>query len=242
VVASPLATPTPTPTSDEKQYITVVAQPRANLRSGPGTNFAIVAKVNNGGSLEVLGQSENRLWYQVVPPAGATGDEAWISADLTRAGGSAANVPVVATGEALLPNDLSANWQVDWSCNSDRCEVKQCSAGVLAQVTRDMTDGFLPVEHQVTWDDECFNTDAWTFEVNQATGAERSGEATDNFLYSYWLGGEPGEANGVFPLEDGRGVVVHCAGPQEVEIEEGGGWTTVYEGNTCHDVRTGMLV
>jgi SH3-like domain-containing protein len=102
VMASPLATPTPTPTADEKQYVTVVAQPRANLRSGPGTNFAIVAKVNTGGSLEVLGQSENNLWYKVAPPAGATGDEAWISADLTRTGGSAANVPVLAAGEALL--------------------------------------------------------------------------------------------------------------------------------------------
>ena len=36
--------------------------------------------------------------------------------------------------------------------------------------------------------------------------------------------------------------MVYCTGPEKVEIEEGGGWTTVYEGNTCHDVETGMLV
>jgi hypothetical protein len=242
VVASPLATPTPPPAADEKQYVTVIAQPRANLRSAANTSSAIVAKVNPGSSLEVAGQSENKQWYKVVPPSGVDAEEAWISAELVRLGGSAAEVPVLAAADALLPADLTANWQVDWSCNSDRCEVKQCSADVVAQVTRDVADGYLPVEHTVTWADDCFSTDAWTFEVNQGTGAERSGEATDNFLYGYWLGAQPGAANGVFPLDDERGVAVYCSDPQEVEIEEGGGWTTVYAGHTCHDVRTGMLV
>jgi hypothetical protein len=243
--SSPLATPTPLPEREEKQYVTVATQGvRANLRSGPGTNNAIVTKVPSGSSLEVLGQSQDKRWYQIAVP-GATGDqpkEAWISADITRLGGSAEGVPVLAAGETLLPPDLNASWKVDWSCNSERCEVKQCSADVVAQVTRPVSNGYLPVEHKVTWADECFNTDAWTFEVDQATGKERSGEASDNFLYGYWLGTEPGDANGVLPLEDGRGVVVYCSDPQKVEIEEGGGWTTVYEGSTCHDVKTGMLV
>jgi hypothetical protein len=243
---SPLATPTPLPEDEEEQqFVTVSTQGvRANLRSGPGTNNAIVTKVNPGASLELLGQSPDKRWYRVTVP-GATGSQpadAWISADLVRLGGSAAAVPVVAPGETLLPADLSASWRVDWSCNSDRCEVKQCTADVVAQVTRAVSNGYLPVEHTVTWADECFNTDAWTFEVDQATGQERSGEASDNFLYGYWLGAEPGEANGVLPLEDDRGIVVYCSDAQKVEIEEGGGWTTVYEGNTCHDAKTGMLV
>lgn len=248
VVTSPLTTPTPTPEAgEEKQYVTVIAQPRANLRSTASTNSAIVAKVNPGGALEVAGQSEDGRWYKVIPPSGVEATEAWISADLVRVGGSAADVPVVAAGavpaeDALLPADLSANWQVDWSCNSDRCEVKQCNADVSAAVTREVTNGYLPVEHKVTWADECFNTDAWTFEVNQVTGAERSGEASDNFLYGYWLGAEPGEANGVFALDDESGVLVYCSDEQQVEIEEGGGWTTVYAGHTCHDTKTGMLV
>ena len=149
---------------------------------------------------------------------------------------------MLAEGEALLPADLNANWKVDWSCDSDRCDVKKCSADVAAQVTRPVSNGYLPVEHKVTWADACFNTDAWTFEVDQTTGKERSGEASDNFLYGYWLGAKPGDANGVLPMQDGRGVMVYCSDPQKVEIEEGGGWTTVYEGSTCHDVKTGMLV
>ena len=69
--------------------------------------------------------------FQLVADYQPTGDqpkEAWISADITRAGGSAADVPVLAEGEALLPADLNANWKVDWSCDSDRCDVKKCSA------------------------------------------------------------------------------------------------------------------
>jgi hypothetical protein len=100
----------------------------------------------------------------------------------------------------------------------------------------------LAVEHTVTWDDACFDTDSWVFEANQYTGRERTGEHQDNFLYSYWLGQQPGAPNGVYTMQAGRADAVYCSGPHEVEIEEGGGWTTVYEGNTCHDIRTGMLV
>jgi hypothetical protein len=114
---------------------------------------------------------------------------------------------------------------------------------VDAVVNRQAAGGFLPIEHTVTWDEACFSTDAWTFEVDQVTGAERTGEAKQNFLYSYWLGANPGKAMGVLPLgKTDQGVSVYCSGPHTVEIEEGGGWTTVYQGNTCHDVETGMLV
>jgi hypothetical protein len=318
--ATPPSMPTPTPSAQqpEKQFVTVATQGvRANLRNGPGTNFAIVTKVNSGSVLEVLGKSPDGLWYQVALPAGVqvntaaltrttpvsgtaavtvtvpvsgtdavsvtetvstteavsapevisitsavsataavtpavasatpaaadaadTAGKAWISADIVTLGGSG-SVPVAST-DALLQDDLSANWKVDWSCNSDRCQVKDCTADVTAKVNRASSNGLLPVEHNVTWADQCFNTDAWTFNVDQFTGKESSGDAKDNFLYGYWLGAEPGDANGVFPLDDNRGVIVYCSDPQKVEIEEGGGWTTVYEGNTCHDVKTGMLV
>lgn len=244
-----LATPTPTAASGEEKersLVTINTQGvRVNLRSGPGTTFAILVKANPGESYELLGKSDDGRWLQVaLPPSrdgATTAKDAWVSADLVRTGGSAANVPVT-VNEILLEPDLQAAWNVDWSCNSDRCDVKQCSADVTAQVNRQPTGGFLPVEHTVTWADECFNSDAWTFEVDQVTGVERSGEADDNFLYGYWLGAKPGAANGVYPVDETRGVVVYCSGPNEVEIEEGGGWTTVYEGSTCHDTATGMLV
>ena len=220
---------------------------RANLRSGPGTNFEIVTKANPGQVFEVTGRSDNGAWYQVklnTPAAGGKTQTAWVSREIVRQAG-AGLAPVVATAtdeKVLLTSDLSADWRVDWSCASQRCEIKQCGADVTAAINREPLNNFLPVEHKVTWDDECFSTDAWTFEVDEFTGQERSGEAKDNFLCSYWMGAKPGETNGVLPLKGGEGVAVHCSGPHSVEIEEGGGWTTIYEGNTCHDVNTGMLV
>ena len=232
--------PTPTPAPETKLTATISTQNiRANLRSGPGTNSTIVKKANPGEVYEVIGRSDNGLWYELAMTAPLTGT-AWVSAELVRVGDGV--VPVTASSEVLLDKDLTAQWAVDWSCFSDRCPVRACAANVSAEVNRDPANNFLPIEHTVVWDEGCFNTDAWTFEVEQTTGKERNGEADDNFLYSYWLGVEPGDANGVYPLENGEGIMVYCTGPDKVEIEEGGGWTTVYEGNTCHDVATGMLV
>jgi hypothetical protein len=104
-------------------------------------------------------------------------------------------VPVVAAGaDVLLKPDLAAEWAVKWKCDSERCQIKECAAEVKAVVNRPASGGYLPIEHTVTWDDACFSTDAWTFEVDQVTGKERTGEAEQNFLYGYWLGAKPGDA------------------------------------------------
>ena len=43
-------------------------------------------------------------------------------------------------------------------------------------------------------------------------------------------------------MDDEMFVAVSCSDTQSVEINEGDGWTSVYEGQTCHDVATGVLV
>ena len=157
-------------------------------------------------------------------------------------GESASSNGAVAITAAVLKPDLKTQWQVDWKCASERCQVKQCGAVVDAQAGRSATQPWLTIQHQVTWNDTCFAKDNWNFDVDPTTGKERTGEYVDNFLYSYWRGKQPGTANGVYTLKDGRAVAVWCSGPYKVQIEEGNGWTTAYEGNTCHDVRTGMLM
>jgi hypothetical protein len=247
---SPLPTPTATPASDEALRIVIASQVRANLRSGPATTFDIVAKANPGLTFDVIGRSEDGKWYQVAtnvagitPVEGQTATKGWVAAELVRVAGKEDAAPIVAAdADLLLKPDLSAEWAVTWTCDSERCKIKECEAEVKAAVSRAVSSGYLPVEHTVTWDDACFSTDAWTFDVNQSSGEERTGEAEQNFLYGYWLGAEPGDPTGVLPLANGEGVEVYCTGPHTVEIEEGAGWTTVYQGNTCHDVNTGMLV
>jgi hypothetical protein len=246
------AIPTPAPTVEPELTVIVdTAGSRANLRGGPGANFPIIGKANPDEAFEVIARSEDNTWWQVCClrtgadgnplPADTPEEEAtgWIADSVVRLAG---DEEAIAISQPVFDPELTAEWNVDWQCGSDRCEVKECNATVAAAVSRDATQQLLPVEHQVTWDDACFDTDSWVFEVNQFSGREQTGEYKDNFLYSYWLGQQPGEANGVYTLADGRAAAVYCSGPHQVEIEEGSGWTTVYEGNTCHDVRTGMLV
>ncbi|MEZ4677912.1 MAG: SH3 domain-containing protein [Caldilineaceae bacterium] len=241
-----LPSPTATPEADNTPTVVVNTNgARANIRSGPGLNFPIIAKGEAGAAFEVVSRSEDEAWWQIccvenaTITADVTSGNGWVAASVVRLAG---DDEAVAVAQQLLTQDLESTWNVDWQCGSDRCEVKSCSATVQAKVNQAPSQQLLAVDHEVTWDDTCFATDSWVFDVNQFTGEERTGEYENNFLYGYWLGSEPGPANGAYTLPNGEVAAVWCAGPHTVEIEEGGGWTTVYEGNTCHDVRTGMLV
>ncbi|MCB0108342.1 MAG: SH3 domain-containing protein [Caldilineaceae bacterium] len=242
---SEYVSPTPVPTAEPSTTVVVNTNgARANIRSGPGLDFPIVAKGYPGDAYEVVGRSEDEAWWQIccvtnTEGATTTSDETWVAASVVRLAGDGEDIAVT---QQLLSPELTSSWQVDWQCGSDRCEVKQCSATVDATVEDGGSQQMLTINHEVVWDDTCFATDSWIFEVNQFTGRERTGQYEENFLYGYWLGGNPGEANGVYTFPDGQAVAVFCSGPHTVEIEEGGGWTTLYEGNTCHDVRTGILV
>ncbi len=240
------ALPTPVPTPEVETTVIVNTNgARANIRNGPGLNFAIIAKGQPGQAFAVVSRSEDQAWWEICCIVGEedTATEpttnAWVAASVVRLAGEEETVTVAGP---ILETELSSQWEVDWECGSERCEVKSCEATVNARVNRTPSQQLLAVEHEVTWADTCFATDSWVFDVNQYTGKERTGEYENNFLYGYWLGGNPGQANGAYTLPDGDTVAVWCSGPHSVEIEEGGGWTTVYEGNTCHDVRTGMLV
>jgi hypothetical protein len=43
-------------------------------------------------------------------------------------------------------------------------------------------------------------------------------------------------------LHDGRKVNVWCTGPTQAALAEQDGWTSLYDGEVCYDVRTGMLI
>lgn len=242
-------TPTPVPVADRALAVVNLTDTRANIRSGPGTGNAIVGKGNPGDTFEILARNENDTWYQVCcvqgadDPEGQAETSGWVSATIVDVINEGEEIPVAVAEDAepVLRPDLAATWNVDWTCESERCTVPACAATVTATVTRNATAQAIPVEHQVEWDDECFDTDVWVFELDPLTGSERTGEFAENFLYSYWAGANPGAMSGVFPFDD-RGILVNCAGPQTVEVEEGDGWTSVYEGVTCHDLRTGVLV
>lgn len=239
-----LSTPEPVIVPDVTAQI-ITEDARANIRSGPALEAPIVAKADPGDTFQVTGRSEDGEWWQICCVAGPAdeGDEAtetaWVSSVVIELAGNAAAVPVI---EPLLPVGLNANWQVDWSCGSERCEIRQCSGVINAAVAEGTTEQWLQVEHSVAWDDSCFEEDSWVFEVDRFTGRERSGAFVDDFRYNYWVGAQPGPVTNVFTFEDGRKVAVWCGAEQEFDVPVGDGWTNAVRGYTCHDVRTGELV
>lgn len=242
-----VALPTPDPLIvPDVSAVVVTEGSRANIRSGPSLDAPIVAKANPGDTFEITGVSSDGEWWQVccVPgPAdeeeGEASETAWLADVVIAAEGNAEAVPEVTP---ILSEDLASTWQVDWTCGSERCDVKECSATIDAEVTDSGNQQWLELEHSVAWEDGCFEEDSWSFEVDRYTARERSGEFVDNFLYNYWLGVQPGPPTNIYTLESGERIAVWCSGPQEFELPESGGWTTVYEGRTCHDVRTGEMI
>ena len=219
---------------------------RANVRSGPGSEFPIVAKANPDTRLQIVAQNEEGNWWQICCVNGLEETEeddpttlAWLADSVIEIEGDTDSVPVFG---AILPEALESAWEVEWNCGSERCEIRECSADVTATVGSVVSQQWLQVDHEVTWSETCFSTDQWVFEVNRFSGDERTNRGDDNFLYSYWIGPKTGETNSLYKLDDGRQVAAFCSDEQEVEVEEGEGWATVYTGTTCHDVKTGMLL
>lgn len=239
-----LPTPEATIVPDVSAVVNTVGS-RANVRSGPALDSEIVAKALPGDEFTVIGESDDGRWLEVCcivdpqDPEGESEIPAWLSASVVDLDGDADAVPAV---ESVFPDNIEATWRVDWSCGSDRCDVRKCSATVTARSDTSPDNQWMQVEHSVEWEDACFEPDEWVFEVDRYSAQERSGEFVDNFLYNYWLGVQPGPATNKFKMEDGREVAVWCSGPHELELEDSDGWTTLYVGETCHDVNTGELV
>ncbi|MEW5761585.1 MAG: N-acetylmuramoyl-L-alanine amidase [Bacillota bacterium] len=72
--ATPPAPAQPAPPAVGGKQVAVVQGDVVNLRSGPGTNYQITAKVTRGTRLEVLGQSGG--WYKIAYAGGKT---SWVA-------------------------------------------------------------------------------------------------------------------------------------------------------------------
>ncbi len=91
---TPTATPTPDPPTATPQPAGPTAAGNANLRQGPGTEYAVVGGVAAGRPLAVVGRNAAGDWLQLD-------DGAWIAAFLV-SGADVASLPVTAV-TAFLP-------------------------------------------------------------------------------------------------------------------------------------------
>lgn len=233
--------PTPQPTPETTTVARVATGgARANIRSGPSSDTDIIGKGPANTTYTVVSSSNNQQWWQICCVEDASGDSVsgWVADSVVEIEGALSTV----TATPLLDTNIQSQWDVAWSCESERCEVSECSA-TIDGIGRNLIDEqWLDVNHRVTWDASCFSTDDWSFEVNRFTGQDRGATSPDNFLYRYWIGEQGNRYNSVVKLADGRAVAAWCSGGERVEVAEAEGWKTVYIGKTCHDARTGMLL
>jgi uncharacterized protein YgiM (DUF1202 family) len=99
--------PPATPTLVAPTYATVKTTPTVKLRvrSGPGVNYPIVARVADGERLLAIGRNAASTWLQVVPPSG-TVTEGWVAANYVTLSAPIAQLPVVAAAAAATPTDV----------------------------------------------------------------------------------------------------------------------------------------
>jgi hypothetical protein len=216
-----------------------------NIRSGPGTSFSVVAGATQGTTFEVLGQSEEPIWWRICCVRGPDDGpeeatlEAWISDVVVTVNELAVQQPVIGP---LLPDDLEAEWDVLYACVSERCEVPICTATITASVRNARDNRWLEVERKVAWDDECGEDSTWQHQLDRVEASERYAGTSDFFIFNFWTGANPGPFNSLFSLEPDVHVNTWCSDEQSAELEEGDGWSALYQGKTCYDMRTGMLV
>lgn len=84
--------------------ILVVNTSFLNVRSGPGSQYTIIATVSGGTELPVLGTNGDNSWYLVLTTAGA----GWVDVDYTIARGDFRYVPLVEVAAPATPAPQTA--------------------------------------------------------------------------------------------------------------------------------------
>ena len=224
--------------------ILTVRRPKANIRSGPSIDFQIVAKAVEGDTFATTGRTADGWWKVCCFDSLEDGEvettqTAWMSQIVVTPDDNAEELPTIIP---LFPEDLAASWNVQYECGSRRCAVNECSAVSRTEIHNDRDLRWLAINRIVTWEEACGQDSTWPHQIDRLEGTERYPNSTGLFFFNYWLGPRPGIANALFHLDSGEEIEVWCSDEQVAEVAEESGWTTVYNGLTCHDVRTGMLV
>lgn len=176
------------------------------------------------------------LFYEVQMASPADGDT-----DAAPAMISAEAAPVELSGDEVLSQSLEAEWTINWNCMSGRCRHEQCVGTARSRVRDVIRERWLEIDRRINWNEGCGRRTSWLSQVDRYTGVERYPSQEDR-LFNFWGGSQAGLAERTIELSSGRQVDVWCTGPQQAQIDEGDGWATLFDGEVCYDVNTGMLV
>lgn len=100
----PTATPEPPTATPEPRPEVVVNNPRVNVRSGPGADFAVLGQVLQGQRLEIVGRDQAAEWWQICCFEGQTG---WLASEVVTAEGPLERVALAADLPTATPQPAS---------------------------------------------------------------------------------------------------------------------------------------
>lgn len=86
--STPMPSDTPLPTAIASQVvINAVLLQQVNVRNGPGTGYDVIGLLDAGQMVDVIAQSADSGWYQIIYPAGIDGI-AWVAAQYVSTSGN----------------------------------------------------------------------------------------------------------------------------------------------------------
>lgn len=205
-----------------------------NLRSGPGTEFDILATTSKGRRYAVMGRNAEGTWWQIC----CVNDRpAWIADSLATISGDRNRVPIRLP---LMPDQLEATWAMHWLCYGEGCPQAECVGQSKAQALQVRNVRWLEVKRHSTWENNCGKEEDWLVQVDRYSGQEAR-VAAEPPLFYVWQGADPGPENRTI-AHLGRTLSLWCTGTRTREVPQSGGWTALFEGQACYDRASGLLV
>lgn len=181
-----------------------------------------------------MGSNDDQTWWRVCCLDDQLG---WVNDDGVSIQGDRGAVPV---SPPLLPDDLQASWAVHWECHAEGCPQEECLGESQAEALRVRTVRWLEVKREATWQEECGEREEWLTQVDRYSGREK--QNPDNPpLFEIWAGADPGPENRSIELLE-RTLSLWCTDTRTREVEQGDGWTVLFEGQACYDRASGVLV
>ncbi len=221
-----------------------VKNSRVNIRSGPGLEHQPIQTVSTGTVFTTSGSTSNG-WWRICCFQGVNEDPdqptlpAWVSGRVVEASADAVALPIL---ETLFPPNVSAVWDVDYQCGSDRCVERVCTAEMIATERDDLDSFWLIIDREVIWANDCGENTTLRHQLDRFDGKDLYTGQTEVFLVDYWHGADSGPTNSIFTLSDDRKVAAWCDNQLTDEVPQENGWVNTYVGAACYDVRTGILL
>jgi hypothetical protein len=213
--------------------IAVVTSDKANVRTGPSTEYDALLMATKGQELEVIGSNQDHTWWQVALPEGGVG---WMHFVTVDTGAHSQELPVILPA---VPDDLTASWAVQWECNAQGCPRENCLGNSHARALQARSRRWVEVLREATWQDGCGEPEDWVTQIDRYGGKQQ--RQADPPLFYVWEGADPGPETMSLELL-GRQLSLWCAGTRTREVEQDDGWTVLFEGNACYDRTAGILV